>query len=404
MWAGAAIVVTVSLGRAWAVKGEVLRFVAIVIGAIAAAAVGSGGLVATPAAIAYLFARKAPRARRGAMLLAVLTVLAAVGVVAFSRGDLLANVHFWDHRAGIPPRPAQAVLHTALAMVEVGVFGNLGVDATTTPGHAAGLLVFLTALHAWSRGGLGRLNSLEAAGLTMALVCYMMEFTLRGHLAYGQLRLLSWYNAVPQVGMVLFAAGWWSAVRPGGSGSRRLTRRQALGVLGFIVVAFAVHNPRAQMQIVAEAPPFRPNQADAFPTAELRPGRALDHKAEYRRRQLRALARLDRLDRVLARANASPDTLRDIARRVVIPGIGENQVNFDALSLLDWRPRNPKALVALVSRREEIEDILTPEPEAVPFWIDPHAPIPGAVRRIQKELPPASPKRPGKKASRTANQ
>ncbi|MHB1556773.1 MAG: hypothetical protein ACYC61_04740 [Isosphaeraceae bacterium] len=406
LWAGAAVVVTVSLARAWAVKGGVLRFVAIVAGAIAAAAVWSGGLAAGPAAIAYLFARKTPRARRAALLLAGITAVAAVGVVVFSRGHLLENANFWERHEGLLPRPVQAVLHTGQAMVEVGLFGNLGVDATTTPGQAVGLLVLLAALHAWSRGGPGRLNPLEAAGFTMAVVCYLLEFALRGNLAYSQLRLLSWYNAVPQVGIVLFAAGWWSAVRPGGSGSRRLTRGQAVGVLGFIVVVFAVHHSRAQAQIIAEAPPFRPNEAGAFPTAELRLGRALYYKEEYRRRQVRALARLDRLDRldrILARANASPETLRAIAGRVVIPGIDENQLNVDALSLLVGRPRDPKALDALGSRRAEIEELLSPEPEAVPFWLDPNDPLSGAVRRIQKELPPSFPQEPRKTANPAAH-
>ena len=124
--------------------------------------------------------------------------------------------------------PIQAVLHTAQALVEVCFFANLGVEATTTPGQAIALLVALAAFHAWSRGGPGRVNPLEAAGATIAVVCCFMEYILHGNMPYSNLRLMAWYHAVPEVGAVLFLAGWWTAVRAGRSG--RFSRGQAAGI------------------------------------------------------------------------------------------------------------------------------------------------------------------------------
>ena len=84
-----------------------------------------------------------------------------------------------------------------------------------------------------------------------------------------------------------------------------------------------------------------------FPTTELRLARALYYKGDFHRRQVRVLARLDRVDRILARVGASPETLRDFLGRVVIPGIGEKQFDTDALSYADpARQRNPSVLDA----------------------------------------------------------
>jgi hypothetical protein len=136
--------------------------------------------------------------------------------------------------------------------------------------------------------------------------------------------------------------------------------------------------------------PFALNEAANFPTNDFRLARALYYKQDFHRRQVRALARLDRIDRILARVGASPETLRDFLGRVLIPGIGEKQFDTDALTMLLQRPRNPAALEALAVYRSEITDLLRPEPEPVPFWLNPEHPVSRSVREIQKRLPEGS--------------
>ncbi len=384
LWAGAACVVTVALARGWGTKGGAVRLAAVALGAAAAPAIWSGGLAAGPAAIAYLLVSKTPRRRWPALLLlAGITMAGALLITASPRRHLRITANFWEQHPDLWPRPVQAVLHTAQALVEACFFANLGVDATTTPWQAIALLVALAAVHSWSRGGPGRISPLEAAGATIAVACCLMEYTSRGDTPYSNLRPAVWYHAIPQVGAVLFLAGWWAALRADGFG--RFTRGQVTGVLSFVVVFSAIHAPRAQLQIITLAPPFAPNEAAAFPTSELRLTRALYYKDEVHRRQVRALARLDRVDRILARAGASPELLRDVFGRVLIPGIAEKQYGIDAFTLLVRRPGNDSLRDALSPARSEIMDLLQPEPEPVPFWLDPDDPLARAVRDVSKQ-------------------
>jgi hypothetical protein len=55
--------------------------------------------------------------------------------------------------------------------------------------------------------------------------------------------------------------------------------------------------------------------------------------------------------------------------------------------MLIQRPRNPNALDALSRYRSKITDLLRPEPEPVPFWLDPEHPVSRSVREIQKGSP-----------------
>ena len=66
-------------------------------------------------------------------------------------------------------------------------------------------------------------SSRSNAGRQLGLVigAYLMEWTFRqGYLEFKFLRtinlrfLVPWYDVVPQIGVILFAAGWWSAKRP----------------------------------------------------------------------------------------------------------------------------------------------------------------------------------------------
>ena len=361
LWAGTAIVATVILARGWALKGGAVRLASAAGSALLAPAIWSGGLVAGPAAIAYLARKHPPRARRAAMALAAMTAVAALVILGLSRDRIRETPMVWERHHDLWPRPVQAMLHTAQAMVEAGILGNLGLDAVTAPWQAVGLLVAVAVVHAWSRGGLGRLGPLEAAGATIAVGGCLTVYLFRGNLPYSSLRSLGWYHAIPQVGVILFVAGWCAAVP--GPARGRMTLGQAAGVLGFVLLFAAIQVPRAQNRLLEAAPALTPTEAEQIRPPELRALRALVYKHEFHERQLRALMRLDKVDGLLARWSASPDSLRDLFGRILLPGIPDLQIPTDAFTMLRPRPRNPQADHLLRANQATLGDLLRPEPE-----------------------------------------
>jgi hypothetical protein len=392
LWAGTAALVTVALAQDWAAKGGAFRLAAVASGALLAPAVWTGGLVAGPAAIAYICTRKSLRARGPVLVVAGFTLAAILLILALSQLQIRGAGIVWERHAGLWPRPIQALLHTSQALVEVCGFANLGVDAATTSTQALALLFGLAVLHAWSRGGLGRITPLEASGATIAVGGCLLVFAFRGNLPYSSLRTLAWYHAIPQLGAILFAVGWWTALftrKPG-----RLTLGQAAGVLGLVVVFCLIQVPRAKQQLVQGAPPFSPGEDLTFPSLDFQAARARYFKAEFHDRQVRALARLDRVDRLLANLGASPQTLRDAFGPIAIPGIHEKQLETtDALGLLRPRPRNAYAGAALAARTAELIDLLRPEPPPDRPWLNPDDATARAVREMSSQPRPKVPPR-----------
>ena len=370
LWAGAAVVATLLLTREWSEKGGAWRLGLVVAAAAAAPAVWSGGLIAGPAAIAYLYAKGPSRSRRPAFVLAAVSAGAVLAVTLLSRRQIAENSLVWERHPELWPRPVQSVFHAAQAVAEALVLGNLGLDAATTHWQAAVMVLALAGLWAWSRGGRRRAAPLEAAGATVVVGSYLLVYAFRGNLPWGSLRPINWYHAVPQVGAALFVAGWWSALRPADPGGpSRLTRRQALLVLGLVVVLCVVEAPRAERELLAAAPPLTVSEGKRFRTPALRRLRAVYFKSEVQSRQIRALARLDEADRVAARLGAGPSALRRVFGRVLVPGIPENQAGTDAFSLLHPPPDDPRAPDDPARLRAALAALLRPEPVPRPPWL-----------------------------------
>ena len=238
--------------------------------------------------------------------------------------------------------------------------GNLGLDAITAPGQSVALLFTLVVFHAWSRGGLVRINALEAAGATIAVGSCLLVYGFRGNQPYSSLRSLGWYHTLPQIGAILFAAGWWTAVaapKPG-----RMTLGQAAGVFCLVIIFCMIQIPRARQHLIDEAP-LRPGRGIVVSERSDALGRALYFKAEYHDLQHRALARLDMVNRLATTLGASPETLREIFGRILVPGIHEKQAGCDCFSLLIPRPRNSNAVPELVAHKAELIELLRSEPE-----------------------------------------
>jgi hypothetical protein len=377
LWAGAAIVLTVALAREWSLKGGGWRLGLTGLAALAAPAIWTGGLIAGPAAIAYLWAGRPSRSLGTISALAGVSAAAVLVLLVVSRRQITQTGIIWERHPELWPRPVQSLLHTAQGVVEALVLGNLGLDSVTTPMQAAAILTLLIGLWAWSRGGLSRVNPLEAAGATVVLGGYYLVYFFRGNLPFSSLRPVTWYHAIPQVGALVFAAGWWVALRPAGaSGRGGLTRRGALAVIGVVVAMVALQVPRGARMLLLESPPMSASEKLALPTPLMRRLRALYFKEEFHGRQLRALARLDKADRLAWQLGAGPETLRRVFGRVLVPGIPPAQIVSDAVGLLLPPPDNPSAPPDPDRLHLAFDDLFRTEPELRPAWLHPDEPWP----------------------------
>jgi hypothetical protein len=377
LWAGTAIVATVLLAREWSQKGGAWLLGSVCLGALAAPAVWSGGLVAGPAAVAYLAAKDPSRFRRPILVVVAVTAGAVLAVLVTSRRQITRTTIVWERHAGLWPRPIQAVFHSAQAVAEALFLGNLGLDAVTTHWQAVTLVLGLAGLWAWSRGGFRRVNPLEAAGATIILGSYLLVYAFRGNLPYSSLRPVIWYHAIPQVGAVLFVTGWWTGVRRAGPANPgRFTRRQALGLVGVMACLCVLQAPRAERALIEAAPKMGPSEASMFPIPELKRLRALYFKAESRDQQLRALARLDKAGAIAAQLGAGRETLRRVFGPIKPPGLPDYQNDYDAFSLLRLPTGAPSDSPDPARLHAALDDLLRAETQPRPVWLKPADPWP----------------------------
>ena len=369
VWAGAAIVVTILLARGWSLRGGGWRLGLTALAALAAPAVWTGGLLAGPAALAYLCARDPSRIRGPLLALTGAALGAIFFILVLARRMIVATPMIWEQHKELWPRPIQAVLHVAQAVAESLVFGNLGLDVITTPLQAIVLVLGLAGLWAWSRGGPRRVNPLEAAGATVVVGSYFLVYVFRGNLPFSSLRPVTWYNAIPQVGAVLFAAGWWAGLRPAAQGP--LTRRGALVVAGVVVVMALIQAPRAERRLIQGAPPLTPSEARRFLIPLLQRLRALLLKAEHHERQVRALARLEKVQSLAWQLNAGRRTLRGAFGRQLVPGLTAQQDLADAIDLLVLPPDDRSSPPDPARLHDALDDLLRPDLDFRPAWISP---------------------------------
>jgi hypothetical protein len=369
LWAGTGIVLTLILAQAWSRHGGAWRLFLVALACLAAPAIWSGGLLAGPAAAAYLITKNPARYRVPLIVLFSMTALSVLIVVGLSRGQIANNNQIWEHHKELWPRPAQAFLHTFQAITETLILANLGLNAITSPSQATFLVAVLVGLWAWSRGGLRGFNSLETSGAAVVVGSYLLVYFFRGNFPYSSLRDLGWYHAIPQVGAVLFAAGWWQAVRP--VPPHVLTRLEAVFVLGFVGLLCVLHASRAERNLLQYAPPFAASEAKIFRSPELLRYRALYFKEEFLGRQIHTLARLTKANSAVARLNVGPETLRRIYGRVLVPGIPEKQLQSDAFCLMKQLQDDPDRPPDLPRIRLALDELVRSENEPRPPWLKP---------------------------------
>lgn len=367
------VVASLIAAEAWLSRGGPWRLGLTAIGTAAAPTLWTGGLVAGPAVAAYLWVDRPGRSRAAALACLTLTVCLAVLIASLVRHKIAQAAEVGGRHPTAIARAAESVRSTAIAIPEVLILRNLGIDATLTGMQGAVLCAGIAWL--WSRDGIGGLTGLEAAGAVMLAGGFLMVYFFRGDMPFEDLRPVGWYHAIPQVGAVLFGAGWWSRwTRAARDPAAAPTRRRGLLIAVMVAAGMiALHAPRAARLFLAGAPPMTAAEADIFKVPELQRLRAVYFADENAKRQVRALVRLEGVERIGRELGVGRDTLRRTFGRMLLPGIPEAQDEFDGVGLLDLpdgdtRPVDPLVLRARL-RDYTIAEAVLPAP-----WLNDAAP------------------------------
>jgi hypothetical protein len=324
--------------------------------AMAAPMFWSAGYTAGPVAVAYL----APHGRSADRIAAclVLAVSLAIGGfiwLLFRPAVLSGGTEHGDASQLIRQIPT-GLAHTAQAIPEILILNNVGLDASTTRPQGLALCAML-ALAWFASSGKRRVNShgrewgwstlsprigrllsslhrLEAAGAVLIVASFWLIYTGRGDYSFDNLRALGWYHALPQLGVVLFAVGWWWQ-HPEPSSVARFsppTFAELLCVAGLTTILLLLQMPRASRVIfdfdgAAAAVPVGGSQSPARPASRANlAARALS--------QRRALSRLDRAEKIAREDGISRSEIREIVGRFNLPGLPAGLTGLDAIDLM----------------------------------------------------------------------
>ncbi len=390
LWAGFAILASLWYAQCWRRRP---RLAALVPGGVAAALGGwfwTIGYLAGPVAAVYLWLDGRRRCRIAAAVPLAAAIAAFLLAMALGGGRIDSTVSFHGRKPGEAARPVEGLLHTAQAIPENLVLGNLGLKAQTTAAQGAVLCALLFGVWAGGRlrtRRLGAFNPLECTGLALVLGSYLVEWTVRGYLPFRSLRTISlgmivpWYDAVPQIGAVLFIAGWWAGPRTAGQRPPVLrataspSRAAALGVLGLMAVLLVLNRPRVDLLWRNWVPPPSPAELQRFPILSLQSMRAtalLLDRADWQRRHLR---RLDQAQQVAARSGIGRDGIRAAFGRLDAPELPDV---YDAAGLLDLPEHGRITDVELI--RRALGPFLFKENAPRPPWLPASEPWPPVDR------------------------
>ncbi len=375
LWTALAVVGMLVFLQAWRLRGGGVWLALAALASMAAPLIWTGGVAAGPVGWAYLWAaRENPRSRRAAWVPLIGTLACAAVVLIFAGGQVWGSLKAGEAEG---PRPAQGpnpmlvgsgLLHTAQAIPESLIAQNLGLEVSTT---AAQGVVFCLALAGLWVATRGRPLPIEAAGGTLAVVVYVMAFTLRGSFPFSSLRNLGWYDTLPHVGAVIFGLGWLAGGEPRRPGRpARMTWGGAVAVVTLPGVMLALHLPRALDLLNAEAPPLTEEEQEWVLTPELRRWTSRFYIGDtVAGPQRRALVRLERAAEVARRQGIGRSAIRRVFGRVEVPGWPAAIREQDALDLFDI-PQD-ESTGDFLRVRAALGGLLTPE----------------AIPRLQRMIP-----------------
>lgn len=382
------------------------RWIALAFSAIAAAVAGgfwSAGHLAGPVTAVYLWFDGRRRCRIAAVVPLVATAVAVALTLSLAARPMDSTVSFHGRTVREAANPLQGAITTAQAIPENLVLANLGLKAETAPIQGIVLTLGLLALWAarrwrWdsrdvatpSDGAKPRsswpffaFNPLECAGATLVLGCYLLEWTFRGYFEYHNLRTISpyvivpWYDVMPQVGVALFAVGWWSGPRrTGGPVHRpvRPSRSAALGLAMMLLVLIVLNRPRVDALIRGTSPPLLPSEHEFFKITRLQTMRASTLISMRVHRQRKYLHRLDQVEPIARRLGIGQDGIRAAFGHIYIPGstgrlLMAQREYYDVAAILDLPARGRNSDPAAI--RAALGPYLRPEPEQRPPWLAP---------------------------------
>ncbi|MFO0908844.1 MAG: hypothetical protein U0794_10880 [Isosphaeraceae bacterium] len=207
--AGTVVLASLAAWQRWRAGGSWVWLLLGTLATMAAPLVWSGGYVAGPAGLVYLLASGQSRDRRVAWVPLAGSLAVAVAAALVAGSTIAAPANFHDRTLREAINPIQGAISTAQGCVEILALHNLGLEAlATTAGQGS-----CSACSVWPRGLRGaaapaRANPLEAAGATVLHSRFRPD--QRGGGATSRSiasATLSWYQAIPQLGAVLFLAG-----------------------------------------------------------------------------------------------------------------------------------------------------------------------------------------------------
>lgn len=381
LWAAFAVVLMLLALQAWTRTQRIVWPIVGGLAAFSAPLLWSGGYVAGPSGLAYLLASRRRGARRGSLVPLAAVLLTAFMVSAVSGRQIAASETFAGRSLAQTIKPVNAVIFTAQAIPEVLVLRNFGVNVLVSGPQGVILCAFLAIFWACNRGIPFRVNALEAAGAAMAVFGYLLVFSARGNRTFDSLRGLGWYNAIPQVGAVLFVAGWWGRSyadsSPPGGWPRPPTRGAMLVVLMFVTLMIVIHKPLIKSTLLASVYPPSESELKHFPTKELQLLRARYLAAEFAGRQQRFLARLDAIQQIASQLGVGRKELRGAFGQVIGPGMPANVPDLDIFALMEI----PQSSGAVSPSRIQgsLSEWVGPEPEPRPTWLSPTDAWPPAI-------------------------
>jgi hypothetical protein len=407
LWAGFAIMATLWYAQQFRRAGRMPALIFAMISAMLAGWFWTVGHLAGSVAAVYLWADGRRRCRNAAAApLAASAIAVALSLaIASSRIDSKIGFHGRTVREAI--RPARGLLHMSQAIPENLVFGNIGLAVQTTQAQGA-ILTLLILGASLSRLWLGRraagqgdgpthergaanqrrwaLSPLECAGAALVVGSYLVEWAFRGYMEYRYLRTINmrfivpWYHVIPQIGAVLWLAGWWSEMRPastqphGATKTIPLTRWGGLGLVLLIGTLMLLNRPRVDFLVRQSVPPLLPSEQKRWPLARLQMMRAnivLQSRSDWQRATLR---RLDRAQELTSRLGLGRDAIRSAFGHPYLPGsVGALRPElydlYDTVALLDL-PEHARPAIPIAVRDELIKlfgEVKEPRPE----WLTP---------------------------------
>lgn len=371
LWAGATVIAMLECLRLWRTT-EAQGYLAMgFVSALLAPFFWAGGYAAGVVGAAYLWCDDRPLSRKRAFVPLIATITAAlIGYASF----LMAPPVEGTVPDGLPKgiAPLTGIAYACQAFVESLLLGNLGLDAVTTPGQ--GLVIAAGFIGVWGISAIKRKkpSPLEAAGLTLGALALLLTYVFRSRERFEILRALGWYAALPEIGLILFAAGWYASSR---RAKRPLSRRDMIVLVGLAGALTVLSRPRVERMLIDDVPPLSASERAFFSTPSAVARRALALADERARRQREYLERADEGAKIARKLKVSRTRLRGIIGFSQAPGFPPQLPDFDVLSL--WSLPDVGQIVSPERAREAFRGLdLRKPPPFRPSWIKPHEPWP----------------------------